>query len=330
MRLPGLTVIMPNCNNASTIRRALDALLAQKEFITELVVVDDASTDESTEIIAEYAAREPVITFRRNRENRGIYPTIMDEYPRVKTPYVCGANSDDWILPGYLEKCLEMASRHPEAGILFGRMVIVDKDGERVHSGGIKKWKAPLYASPEKFLTEYLENESPSHSFSACTIYRTECMAEAGYFREELGHWADSFLIRAIGLKYGACYIPEEFACWRQHEGSLYEREKITRLLDIAFRAAGLMRSDEFRDRFPESHANRWLEGYRRLLIDGEIERVRRDLVKRRWKRLEGDESRSIPARVRRKLKYLAWSVEDRINLSKLRKKLWKYKGGLD
>jgi hypothetical protein len=111
--------------------------------------------------------------------------------------------------------------------------------------------------------------ELPSHSACSGTIYRRDVLMEVGGYRDELGSWSDTFAFRAIGLKYGACYLPGEVAQFRRLEGS-YSQQAGARpcaMLDIIARAEYLMRSEEFRDRFPVSYVHRWRRAFRWQLI---------------------------------------------------------------
>jgi len=86
-----------------------------------------------------------------------------------------------------------------------------------------------------------------------------------GGYRPELGSWADSFAVRAIGLKHGICYVPMEAVRARMLVHSLSHQtvSQPRRLLDIIARAERLMESEEFRDVFPAGYARRWARSYR-------------------------------------------------------------------
>ena len=64
------------------------------------------------------------------------------------------------------------------------------------------RWNEEMFATPERFLNEHLEVEHCCNSWSPATVYRKQYIEEMGGYRKELGHWADTFMLRAIGLKY--------------------------------------------------------------------------------------------------------------------------------
>lgn len=164
---------------------------------------------------------------------------------------------------------MELAERHPQAGLIFGQVGIVLDDGSPAGLIAVRRWKTPLYADPERFLREYLEVELASHSPCSGTIYRTDAFREVGCYREELGSWSDTFAVRAIGLKHGVCYLPREVVRFRKSVGSFSHTAAIQpkKQLDLIARAAQLMLSPEFRDRFPADHVRRWRRAYRRLVL---------------------------------------------------------------
>ncbi len=102
--------------------------------------------------------------------------------------------------------------------------------------------------------------ELPAHSPCSGTIYRREALQEAGGYRPDLGSWSDTFAFRAIGLKYGVCYLADEVAQFRKLVGSFSQQSvaQPRKLLDIVARAEYWMRSAEFRDRFPDDYVRRW------------------------------------------------------------------------
>jgi glycosyltransferase involved in cell wall biosynthesis len=264
--MPTLSVIMPNYNHGRFLARAIAEIIGQSRPPDEFLILDDASTDDSARIIAEQAARYPRIRFLRNETNQGVIAAHKRLFEEAKGDYVFAGAADDVRLPGFFERAMALAECHPEAGLICGRMLIVDEHDQPLGDLAIRRWKEPLYASPEQFLNDYLEVEAPSHSLCGATIYRRAALQEVGWYRGELGPWGDTFSARAIGLKYGACFTPEPLTAWRRLAGSFSHpsRSDARYTLDLIARAARLMQSDQFRDRFPASHVARWRKRYRR------------------------------------------------------------------
>jgi glycosyltransferase involved in cell wall biosynthesis len=268
MTRPTLTVTLPNYNHAKFLPRAIDEILSQSHPPDEFLILDDASTDGSARIIESYASRHPTIRFVRNAKNLGVIRANARLFELATGDYIYSGAADDSRRPEFFARAMQMAERHPEAGIVFGEMLSVDEAGRELGHIRVPTWREPLYATPERLLKEYLDAVEPSHSLCGATIYKRRAFAEVGWYRPELGSWADTFAARAIALKYGACYVPEVFAAWTCQSGSFSHAARVDpyKTIDLVDRAAWLMGSPEFRDRFPEAHVRDWRSRYVRRI----------------------------------------------------------------
>jgi glycosyltransferase involved in cell wall biosynthesis len=264
-----LSVITPNYNHAAYLRQAIEAVVSQSRTPDEYIILDDASTDNSLEIIDSYAVRYPFIRVIRQPKNLGVVAAIEALVSEAKGDYIYPGAADDYILPGFFEQAMGMAKEYPEAGIIFGKMVAVDAAGRKIRDVQAPSWPTRRFVSPAEYLNEYIDRQPAYRSLTAATVYKTSCLAEVGGFRHELGHWCDSFAARAMALKVGAAYVPQTFMAWRKLPDSLSHstQRHLQKNLAIVARAAELMRSEHFRDRFPEKHVRRWLRGYRRAIV---------------------------------------------------------------
>lgn len=265
MNRPQLTVVMPNYNHAKYLDRVIATIVQQTRPPDEFIILDDGSTDDSVSKIARWIERYPSIRLIRNEKNAGVIAAHQRLFDTASGEYLYPASADDELLPTFFERAMDMAERHPQAGLICGQMVIADENAKELDLVSARSWREAVFVSPERFLHEYLETEEPSHSLSASTIFRRSCLETVGWFRTELGSWADTFAIRAIGLQEGICYVPERFSMWRQMSKTFSEKSRRDHwhMLDLIARGAYLMRQPEFRDRFPEDHVRRWQSRYR-------------------------------------------------------------------
>ena len=89
---PLVSIVVPVFNGAKYLRESLDSILAQTYRSIEVLVMDDASTDETPEIIASYGDR---VIHVRQRENRGIYGNANDGIERARGEYIAIYHADD-------------------------------------------------------------------------------------------------------------------------------------------------------------------------------------------------------------------------------------------
>ncbi len=255
---------MANFNHAAYLRQSIEAMVHQAPTPDEFVILDDCSTDNSVEIIESYRARHPFLRLIRRETNGGAAAAYDELLNAARCDYVYTAAADDYVLPGFFDRAMAAARQNPQAGIIFGKMIAVNAAGQKLRDVQSPQWTTTRYLSPSEYL-DYLDSQPPYRSLSGATVYRRECLQEVGGFPRDLGHWCDTFAIRAIALKYGAVYVPETFMAWRKLPDSLSHgtQRRLRQNLGIVARAAELMRTPKFRERFPERHVKRWLRGYR-------------------------------------------------------------------
>lgn len=266
---PTLGVFMPNFNDSTTIGRAIKAIMTQSRPPDRFLIIDDASTDDSIRVVSEYQKLFPQIELIRHKNNAGAAISLNEGWRALDTDYVYGASADDYALPGFFEKAMSLAENNSTAGIIFGKMVTVDEQDSEKGESGVRKWSTPRYASRQQYLAECLDKEPPSHSWSSSTIYRRQALEEIDGFPNELGPWGDTFALRAIGLKYGVCYLPTRCVVWRSVTNSFSNelRSDIKKYFAILRLAADKMRSEKYRPIFPQKHVRRWLRHYRLYLL---------------------------------------------------------------
>jgi hypothetical protein len=96
---PKVSVIMPAYNAGNTIKFALESLLAQTWHNIELIVVDDASTDNTPEVVQEIALRDKRVTLLRQAENLGAYSARNRGLAKSSGSFVRVHDADDWSHP---------------------------------------------------------------------------------------------------------------------------------------------------------------------------------------------------------------------------------------
>lgn len=109
--IPETSIIMPAYNSAPFIREAIDSVLAQTYTKWELVIVDDASTDDTAQVVMSY--HDERIRYKRNGQNMGAALTRNKAIAMAQGRYIAFLDADDLWLPEKLEKQIAfMQSKH--------------------------------------------------------------------------------------------------------------------------------------------------------------------------------------------------------------------------
>ncbi|MBU6500558.1 MAG: glycosyltransferase family 2 protein [Patescibacteria group bacterium] len=128
-------------NRAGTfLREALESLLAQTYKNFEIIISDDASTDDTEKICKEYAAQDKRIRYIRQERNIGFVYNPDFVVSQARGEYFLWACDDDRWDPGFLEKCVDKFREDPEAIMVFTRFNDVFLDGSFVKTYDPKKF----------------------------------------------------------------------------------------------------------------------------------------------------------------------------------------------
>jgi len=127
--MPTVSVLMSVHNGETFLRPALESLLSQTFDDFELVVVDDASTDETPAILAEYQARDDRIRILRNETNRQLPASLNRGLEACRASLVARADADDVYEPERIARQVEFMRSHPEVGLVSSNVRAIDTIG---------------------------------------------------------------------------------------------------------------------------------------------------------------------------------------------------------
>lgn len=150
-----VSIICTNYNKGDWVREAMDSFLNQKtNFDFEIIIIDDASTDHSYEIIQEYQNKFPekVRTFR-NEVNLGIARTWKKVCQEAKGQYIARCDSDDfWTDPLKLQKQVDLLDASTDSLWSNTEFDMVDLDGNIFQKDAFANKALPLIDSYEEML----------------------------------------------------------------------------------------------------------------------------------------------------------------------------------
>ena len=125
-----VSVIMPAYNTADYVQQAVRAVLSQRGVSFELLIVDDASTDDTWERLREFRS-DPRVHLGRFRKRRGAAAARNFLIYASRGKYISICDSDDQMLAGNLQRLSRALDRHPEIGVVCGRRVVRNQRGWR-------------------------------------------------------------------------------------------------------------------------------------------------------------------------------------------------------
>jgi glycosyltransferase involved in cell wall biosynthesis len=205
--LPSLSVMVPNYNHAKYLPTCLKAILAQSLRPLEIIVLDDASTDNSLEVIRHFVAEHPIIRLVQNEKNLGVMPNLNKGVELSRGEYVYIASADDEVVPGLFEKSMRLLVEHPEAAYCCAMAEWRETFSTLTWQMGTKMPNKECYLAPEELVK--LGRQGRLALISSSGVQRRDFLRAAGNFPPQLRWHADWFAFYVTGLRHGVCFIPE-------------------------------------------------------------------------------------------------------------------------
>lgn len=168
-----VSVIIPNYNHAPFLRERLDSVLAQDYPDFEVILLDDASTDNSVAILSKYTSHPKVKTLLVNDRNSGnTFLQWQRGLALAEGEYFWIAESDDVAEPALLSR-LVSALEHEQATLAFCHSLWIDSEGCAIHHSRDPRFHRDFSMNGAAFARQYLLG------------YTTICNASAVVFRRD-------------------------------------------------------------------------------------------------------------------------------------------------
>ena len=216
---PRLSIGMPVFNGERYIRYAIDSILNQTYDDFELIISDNASTDETQNICLEYKDRDHRIRYYRNKKNIGAPENYNRVFLLSSGEYFKRAAYDDVLAPSYLEKCISVLDSDPSIVLCHSKMVRMDEDGVQIGDFGRFNLENIDSNRTHKRFGDMISGRNTG--LTLLGIVRAGCMAKTPLH----GHYiaADVNLTAELSLMGRIYEIPERLFYRRDH-GQSYSK----------------------------------------------------------------------------------------------------------
>ena len=215
-RPPLVSVCIPSYNYREFLPAAIESVLAQTERRFELIVVDDASTDGTPEVVRPYLSDERV-ELRINEQNLGLFGNFNLCLESGRGGFVKLLLADDWLHPRYLEASLEAFSRGgPGVGMVAVPAVLVDVDGRPT---GLRRgpFRGDGVVARREAITAHAEWGNVA-GMPTNVLLRRSILAGTGGFEPAFEPASDVHLWLKILLDHDIAWIDEPLCSVRIHE----------------------------------------------------------------------------------------------------------------
>lgn len=251
-----VSAIIPNYNHAPYLRDRLNSVLAQTHTELEVIVLDDASTDDSLSVIREFERgprRDPRITHvSANAANSGsAFCQWNAGTARASGEFLWFAESDDVADPRFLGALLGMMAAHPRVGLAYCASSKINAQGEVVGDFGAyyadldpHHWQSDFVNEGRTEVREYLcfKNTIPNAS---AALMRRAAFAQAGGADESFTLCGDWDVYARILREWDIAYCATPLNAYREHGNSVRSRSRGVALTESARVISNILASFE-------------------------------------------------------------------------------------
>lgn len=220
MSQPLISIVLPTYNGARYLEEAVDSCRQQTFTEWELIIVDDASTDGTPEIVSRLAAEDARIRCIRHSENRKLPAALNTGFSAAQGRFFTWTSDDNRYEPTALEAMHDFLRQHDQVDIVYTDSYHIDADGKVL----CRKTVAP----PEGLIS--------GNVIGASFLYRRQVHLDLGGYDQTLFLVEDyDFWLRA-STRFRIAPLHSSLYYYRLHDGSLttQRKQQIARLHAVA------------------------------------------------------------------------------------------------
>lgn len=200
-----LSVVIPNYNHSSSLREAVESCLNQSRMADEIILIDDHSSDDSWEIMKDFARRFPSIKIFRNEQNEGVVHCMNKGAKEATGDSILFRAADDISIEGSFEIAMALLERYREAGLCYGDCKFFSERPSDGTTDSLSLSPEPSFLGPEDLALRW-KSDCIIHGFSV--FVRKKALQDAQFFSPELMGFSDMFAFLVIAFRHGMVYTP--------------------------------------------------------------------------------------------------------------------------
>jgi glycosyltransferase involved in cell wall biosynthesis len=217
--MSSVDVVVPCYNYAKFLPGCIQSILSQRDVDVRVLIVNDASTDNTTEVAAGLAASDHRVSVLHHEKNQGLVKTANDGViDWACADYTVLLSADDALTPGSIARSVQVMDAHPDVGMTYGMaLVVADESGMT----SIEDVKNPLYRiipGPE-FLKRNCEYGNGVAS--PTSLVRTSIQKRVGGYHPDFPHTCDVEMWMRIATRCPIAVLGSIQAYYRWHGNNM-------------------------------------------------------------------------------------------------------------
>lgn len=213
---PTLSAIVFNYNHGAYLAGVLQSLAEQTTPFDQVVIVDDASTDDSVAVIQQYLPTLPNATLIQNAQNSGVNATANRGLEAATGDFIYYVSADDWYSNAIVQWFHQAVTAYPDIG-----MVAANMRKRNVTTGKEQRFILPFPPQLARYTPQAITPLVKRFGFNfygGGNIMRRDAVAKIGGLRPDLKWYADWVMYLLLAQRHPFAVVPAEFAVLRQSD----------------------------------------------------------------------------------------------------------------
>lgn len=202
---PLVSIVLPTYNGAKYIGHSVRSCLDQTYANWELIIVDDASTDDTAERLAELSQSDSRIRVIRHAVNQKLPAALNTGFAQVKGDYLTWTSDDNQFRPQALTEMIAFLEANPQVGLVYTDYSLINESGQETQQRRVAD-SDQLYAT---------------NSVGPSFLYRRKVMEEVGEYARDLFLAEDYDYWLRISAKFQLAALHQDLYRYRLHPQSL-------------------------------------------------------------------------------------------------------------
>lgn len=215
---PTVTVVVPCYNYGHFLPQCVASILDQPHVSVDVIVVDDASTDDSATVAQALTDADPRVRLIRHARNKGHIATYNDGLAEVTGTYCMLLSADDLLVPGALGRATALMEAHPNVGLVYGHRIPIVGEAMPVANETVQGWS--IWTGEE--WVRRICTMGTNVLASPEVLLRSTVQAKIGGYDPKLPHSGDlEMWLRAAAVADVARVDGADHAFYREHLTSM-------------------------------------------------------------------------------------------------------------
>jgi hypothetical protein len=216
--MSSVDVIVPCYRYGHFLRESVESVLTQSGPNTRVLIIDDASPDNTAEVAADLQSGDSRVALLKHTKNKGHIATYNEGIEWASADYMLILSADDYLLPGALSRAAEVMDAHPEVGFTFGKAIVVDDRSTTRQTNSVKNRPGWHILNGLEFIeASGSDNIVPTPT----AVVRTDLQKRLGGYCSELSHSGDLEMWLRFAAHASVGVLKAYQAVYRRHADNM-------------------------------------------------------------------------------------------------------------